>query len=316
MDQQKNKEILVLDKVGFSFEKPILKNISFSVEKGEIVGIVGKSGIGKSTLLKLISGILDVKEGQIFFNNKIVRGPAYNLIPGHPDIKLVYQDFHLDVYHTVKENIRNEVLHLTKDKRDKKVEFLLKLLGLNHIQHLKALEISGGEQQRLAIARAIASQPKMILLDEPFVHLDFHLKAKVSTYLKRLNKKGVTILIVSHDGIDLLGLTSRIVHVEKGIVKRIDTPINFYYHPKTKNEALLFGDINQIEIENKKHLFRPNEFQLQGNENHRIAVNYVDSYFCGSYFVSNFVTNKNEKLKLFHSEILKDVKNIYLKKEN
>lgn len=308
--------MLRLDSVSFSYHRPILKNISFEIETAQFIGIVGNSGAGKTTLLKLIAGLLDTTSGSIFFEEKKVKGPSFQLIPGHNEIQLVNQDFGLDIYHTVKENIREKILYLPKKERDEFVVELLELMELRHLENQKANSISGGEQQRLALARALACEPKLILLDEPFVHLDGRLRMKISNYLLKMKKNlGTSFILVSHDGIEMLSLADKIIHFSDGEIKKIATPRECYFSPSSKEEGELFGVINTIEMNGEIIYFRPTEFELNENtSNRRIKINYIDSQFAGIHYVNYFVTEKNEEIILFHKASMKNEKEISIKK--
>lgn len=307
--------LLQVSDLSFSYETPILKKVSFNLHEGEIICIVGKSGIGKTTLLKLIAGLLDAKDGMIFFQSNRVFGPAHNLVPGHVDIQLVNQDFALDIYHTVEENIREKILYLPIKERNELVSELLELIELTPIKNQKALLLSGGEQQRLSLARALACEPKILLLDEPFVHLDSRLRSKISTYLMKLKKKRkMGMILVSHDGAEVLSLASKIIHFEKGIVKRIDSPEEFYFNPNSIIEAEIFGNINKVQLNGKTILFRPNEFELKKKSKNKLKVKFIESEFFGSYFVNHFITSNKEKIQLYHSEILDETEEISIKK--
>ena len=174
--------MLEVKDVQFSYDSKIIKSVSFQLAKGEVIGIVGRSGEGKTTLLKMIAGLLDAELGEIIFNDEKIVGPNYKLIPGYEDIQLLNQDFGLDIYHTTEENIREKALHLPKEERDFLVSELLELVELTHLKNQKALLLSGGEQQRLCIARALVCEPQLLLLDEPFVHIDARLRNKIVNY--------------------------------------------------------------------------------------------------------------------------------------
>src|SRR3989338_3052536 len=190
---------------------PVLNTINLTFKEGKIYGIIGKSGAGKTSLLKIAAGYMERTSGEVYFENKRLPGPSEKLLPGHDDIQLVNQDFALDPYHTVEENIRVKVLARRSEVQTELVNEFLALVELDHLRAQKALQLSGGEQQRLALARALACEPRVLLLDEPFVHLDQQLRWKIQTYLRAVNKLYKTILVlVSHDGAEMMGFVEEV----------------------------------------------------------------------------------------------------------
>jgi len=310
--------MLELHSVSFSYDSPIFKEITFEVAEGEVIGIVGNSGAGKTSLLKVIAGLLDPTSGEVLFEGKKVKGPSHQLVPGHEEIKLVNQDFGLDIYHTVEENIREKVLYLPRHERDELVMELLELMELSHLSKQKALLLSGGEQQRLALARAIAGEPKLILLDEPFVHLDARLRLKISNYLLQMKAvRGTSFILVSHDGAEILSLANRIIYLSNGEICRIDTPEEFYFNPRSKEEGELFGVINSIRLNNQEILFRPTEFEVSTElSENKIKVKFVDVQFAGTHFVNYFQTENQEEIILFYPTSLINEKEISIKSRN
>jgi iron(III) transport system ATP-binding protein len=164
--------VIELRHISLEFSRPVLKEVNLILDPGEILGIVGKSGAGKSSLMAVLAGKLTPQIGDVIYNGKILPPANQLLIPGYPFVQLVEQQFALDLYHTVFENIHLKASHLGFDKRDSWVNKLIGILGLKKVINQQAITLSGGEQQRLAIARALATKPAILLLDEPFAHLD------------------------------------------------------------------------------------------------------------------------------------------------
>lgn len=311
--------MLEVKNIQLQFHRVILKDINLHLNEGEIIGIVGKSGAGKTSLLKIIGGLLDPSDGIVLFDGKKVHGPQTRLVPGHPEIQLVNQDFHLDTYHTVEENIREQILNLPKKERDELVEELLHLLELFEMRHQKAITLSGGEQQRLSIARALAREPKIVLLDEPFSHLDGRLRSKLANYFLQLRKiRKMSFILVSHDGSEVLSLADRIYSMKNGLITRKGKPLDFYYKPKSIEDAKLFGAINSININGKRVIFRPDEFKvLPIDEVHEqcVKVKFEHTLFTGPLFENYFITENKEKIVLYSFKELKDVQKISVKKK-
>ena len=151
--------MLEIKEISVDFDRPVLKNISLRAKKGQIIGLVGRSGAGKSTLLNVISGQLGPQHGSITLDNELLPNAEQLLVPGYDQIKLVSQDYNLDPYHTVEENIREAAISLPEKIKIRRVEELLKLLKLNEIRDIKANETSGGEQQRLELSFTITTAP-------------------------------------------------------------------------------------------------------------------------------------------------------------
>lgn len=283
--------MLVIKNISFSRQKPILKNLSFSLKSGSFFGIVGPSGVGKSTLLKIIAAQLDADSGEVLLDGQKIAGPKDRLIPGHPDIQLVNQDFSLDMYHSVYENLRIKMTHLQPDIRENYIRELLELLELETLRAQQAIKLSGGEQQRLALARALALEPKVLLLDEPFAHLDAHIRRKVSAYLLDLKRiRRTTFIIVSHDGQEILHLAEQIAYLREDGFQRTDSPENFYFSPASYEEGLFFGELNRAKLGRKELLFRPEQYHLQESEKHGIAleVTFKKKIFFGAFTLGQF----------------------------
>ncbi len=307
--------MLDVSHVSFSYKQnDLLHDITFSLKKGEVIGFVGPSGGGKSTLLKIIAGHLDPTKGRVLFEKKILPKASVVLIPGHEEIQLVNQDFKLDLYHTVRENLFVQCMNLPTKLANELVDELLELLELTELASQQAITLSGGEQQRLALGRALSKEPKVLLLDEPFAHLDVHLRASMIRYLQQLQKiRKTAILIVSHSGQDIMQLSSKIFYLKKGEIQRIDSPQGFYKKPSSLREGLYFGDLNEVIINRKRLFFRPTAYSLIPTDVYGIEINvtFKKSFYMGHY-IENVFTFKNKSLVIYSSDSLAYVEKIYI----
>ena len=269
--------MLEVKKVSLNYASvTVVNNVSINLTKGERLVILGASGCGKTTLLKAISGYHPITKGTIEFNGDKIIDPTEQLVPGHDKIKLVNQDFKLDDYHSVEENIRHRLLQFDKDYLKFRVEELLALTELINFRDAKAINLSGGQKQRLAIARALADEPELLLLDEPFNQLDYHLKHKIESYiLSYLTKYKISAILVSHNGEEAMRWADKIAFMKKGAIIRIDTPDNFYNNPQNKYEAGFFGKINTILLNKKEVSFRPHQFSETQTTSHSIRLNIL-----------------------------------------
>ena len=208
--------MIELKNIGLKYSSWILKDLNLSIHTGETVGLIGRSGSGKTSLLKLIACQVEPTEGGVYFNEMKLVGPVHKLIPGYNDIQLIDQDFGLEPYHTVEENIKEKILNLHLEDRNEMVQELLGLLELNHVKNQKAKNLSGGEQQRVAIARALINKPKIILADEPTGNLDTVNSDSMMDLLFDYTKKSQTSLVmVTHDN-SIANRCDRIIEIKDG----------------------------------------------------------------------------------------------------
>lgn len=297
--------------------RTILKDISLKLNKGEIFGIVGPSGAGKSTLLQIMSGLLDAEHGAVFLGKDQVVGPSQRLIPGHPEVQLVNQEFGLDNYHQVYENLWVKANHLNEELKKEMIEELLDLLDLSHLATSQAIHLSGGEKQRLALGRALIMESKVVLLDEPFAHLDAHIKRRVIDYLLRLKKaRKTTFVFVTHDGQDVLTFADRIGYFNDAEIKRISKAEEFYLKPANEIEARFFGDINKINLDKRAYLFRPSQFSLTKSSvhNYELIVSFKEKVFGGPYSIFTFKVGSKNTITLYDTKDISYVDKIYIEK--
>ncbi len=277
-------------KIFFSYQNSFsLKNISLKVQKGQILGIIGQSGSGKSTLLKLLAGHLDLQNGEIYIENSLLVPPSKKLISGDVRIKTVTQQNTLFPNITIEENIAYELRLFKKDFQKKRVEKLTKLLNIFHLKSKYPRELSGGEIQRVMIAKAIADEPKVLLLDEPFSNLDSIIKKKVLFELKKVVlEEQISCVFVTHEIGDAFGLVDELLILKNGKSIQNGTSEYIYFYPKNKYVALLVGDVffNTIHFnfQNLKDnwFIRPENIVL--NENGEYIGKVVRNVFKGSYY--------------------------------
>ncbi|WP_418638666.1 ABC transporter ATP-binding protein [Winogradskyella sp.] len=241
--------MLQVKNVTFGYTKTkVLNAIDFNVEAGENIAIIGESGSGKSTLLKLIYGEYDLKQGQIYWKDEEILGPKHNLVIGYDFMKYVTQEFDLMPFTTVEENISKYLSRFYPEEKQKRTEELIKVVELEAFAKTKVKLLSGGQKQRVAIARALAKEPEILLLDEPFSHIDNFqkqgLRRNVFNYLK---VKNITCIVATHDRNDALGFADQIIVLNNAEIIAKDTPQNLYKNPKLPLIASFFGEFNMIE---------------------------------------------------------------------
>ncbi|MCC6039311.1 MAG: ABC transporter ATP-binding protein [Thermofilum sp.] len=224
-----------------------LRGVSLTVRKGELFSILGPSGCGKTTLLRILAGLLKPDEGRVFFDGVDVTDvPAYER-----PIGMVFQDLalfpHLTVYRNVSFSL--EIAGWPSDRIERRVREVLQLVRLPYEEfaHRKISQLSGGQQQRVAIARALAREPKLLLLDEPFSHLDYKIRIELIHELKRLQREtGVTTIYVTHDRNEAMLLSDRLAVMKDGVVQQVGTPEEVYRSPANAFVASFLGEVNII----------------------------------------------------------------------
>lgn len=204
---------LSIKNLRFDFNGTVLfDDFDMDVSKGSVTAILGDSGKGKTTLLRLISGLETPRAGSIMLDDRVLFDPITNIDTSQRQVGLVFQDYALFPHMSVADNIAYGVKKQDRRHRRKIVDELLGMMELEGYQKRKPYECSGGQQQRIAIARALASQPKVLCLDEPFSNLDQSLKERMRTQMKDWFKtKGVTVIMVTHDREDAHAMADQII---------------------------------------------------------------------------------------------------------
>lgn len=225
-----------IQNVCFSYpntESAALDQFSMTIEKGEVISILGRSGSGKSTILRLLAGLEKPTKGTLMIQNEVVFDGNTFLQPEKRGIGMVFQDYALFPHMTVGENILFGLFQLKKTEKKKRLQEVLELVELQDFEKRYPHQLSGGQQQRVAIARAIAPNPHLILLDEPFSNLDAELQVKIRKDLRDILKKAnITSIFVTHDENDAHALADRIVKLKDGRIDLIGRPCDLLgIHP-------------------------------------------------------------------------------------
>ncbi|MBG7629064.1 MAG: ABC transporter ATP-binding protein [Bacteroidetes bacterium] len=284
--------MLKVENISFGYTSTeVLKNISFIANKGDYIAVVGESGCGKSTLLEIIYGLLHIEKGTVYWNNVKLKGPNFYLIPGEKFMKYLPQDFDLMPYITVEENIGKNISSLD-DNKAQRIKELLEVVDMTDFLKTKVKNLSGGQKQRVAIAKVIAREPEILLLDEPFSHIDNFRKNKLRRSLfKYLKSKNILCIVATHDTTDALSFADEILVIKDGELIAKNTPEALYNNPKSEYVASFFNEINEIPLKliesgsksKKPLLLYPNQIKLV--EESLIKATVITSYFKGEYYL-------------------------------
>ncbi|RBP34745.1 ABC-type Fe3+/spermidine/putrescine transport system ATPase subunit [Oceanihabitans sediminis] len=291
--------MLQVKNLSFSYkETPVLNNISFSVKPGEHLSIIGESGSGKSTLLKVLYGKYDLNEGNIYRKETEILGPKFNLVVGYDFMKYVAQEFDLMPFTSVAENIGKHLSNFYPEEKQERTKELLEIVELTPFANTKVKLLSGGQKQRVALARALANTPEILLLDEPFSHIDNFKKQSLRRNVFRyLKEKNIACIVATHDKEDVLGFADSMIVLNNKKLLAHDKPESLYRNPKTPLIAAFFEEFSIIS----------NEIvyasRLQVVENSDLEVTVKNSYFKGSYYLIEAVWN-NENVYFEHREAI------------
>ena len=302
----------------------ILKDINLEIENGEFVSILGKSGCGKTTLIKSIAGLLETDNGDIGIFDKNVAG----LPPEKRQTVIVFQDLRLFPHMNVEDNIAFAMKLKKMDKAviKEKVEKLLAQVRLSGYEKRKVSRLSGGQMQRVALARALGAEPKLLLLDEPFASLDEDLRKEMGELVRRLHREnGITTVMITHDKEEAMELSDRLALMEEGRILAFDSPERLYNSPKDIKTAAMLGDVNffkgqvdgstftsdiiSFNTDKKageyKLLLRPSELTVDKPEKMGIKARLKQTSFRGEITELVLESGDNEyKVRLPHGEYI------------
>jgi len=241
------KHLIELKDITVSFDgERILDDLSLYIRDGEFVTLLGSSGCGKTTTLRIIAGFIEPDEGQVFFDSKDITG----MPPYKREVNTIFQRYalfpHLNVFENIAYGLR--VRKFPKAFIEEEVTKMLQLVGLAGFEKRSVTKLSGGQQQRVAIARALVLKPKVLLLDEPLAALDLKLRKDMQKELKNIQQQlGITFIYVTHDQEEALSMSDTVVVMNKGKIQQIGTPIDIYNEPKNAFVADFIGESNIID---------------------------------------------------------------------
>jgi iron(III) transport system ATP-binding protein len=220
----------------------VIRNISFEIRQGEILALLGPSGSGKTTILRLIAGFEQLDQGEIYIQQKLTAGPNVSIAPERRSVGMMFQDYALFPHMTVAKNVVYGLKGMERRRREKVLAGMLSLVGMEGYGDRYPHQLSGGEQQRIALARALAPCPAALLLDEPFSNLDADMRSRMRLeVLSILQRANTTTIIVTHDQEEAFTLADRVGVLREGRLEQLDTPENIYHKPRTPFVARFVG---------------------------------------------------------------------------
>ncbi|MFQ3213698.1 MAG: ABC-type Fe3+/spermidine/putrescine transport system ATPase subunit [Marivirga sp.] len=296
-------------------QQQIVSKLNLQVLEGEILAIVGESGAGKSSVLRMLAGIESYDQGLVVYDGVALPKAEDSLVPGNEEIQYVAQDFRLLKNRSVLENLKEALLAFKDTFSSQKIAFLLTTLRLSHLQEKRIELLSGGEKQRLAIARAMASEPAMLLLDEPFTQLDQTNKQLLIEALTAINQSlKTTILLVTHQADEVFQLADRVGVLHNQHLVQLAAPQQVYNKPVNYEVAQLFGAVNLLEDKllgsfgfathaSLQFGIRPQHITLTSNKKAKgIKARIVKNTFMGTFSLLQVDTDEQSGLLIYTNE--------------
>ena len=306
-------------------EGHVIKQVSLTVEAGEVLAIMGPSGAGKSTLLKILAGLEPSNGGEVYFQGEALERPEDLLVPGHEELQYVAQDFKLLKNRTVYENVKEALLAFKDDFAAQQLDYLLNTFQLASMKDKRIELLSGGEKQRLAIARAMATEPEVLLLDEPFTQLDQVNRAIMIKALLEVNSTlNTSIVFVTHQPEEVYHLADRVGLLIDSQIQQIDTPKQVYLAPATLQIASLFGPVNPlshallkelgISFDQKKaYGIRPENVVIKNKAaKHAVKADVLSQTFHGNRFSIHLRLGDKSKMVTYQEELLEEKQSLFV----
>ncbi|MCK0131973.1 ABC transporter ATP-binding protein [Flavobacteriaceae bacterium F08102] len=310
--------MLKVANISFSYQStPVIEEISFDLEAGKILAIAGESGSGKSTLLKLIYGQYDLNQGAISWQGNEILGPKFNLIPGPDFIKMVSQEFDLMPFTDVAQNVGTFLSNFNLKEKAARTAELLEVVGLTPYAKTKVKYLSGGQKQRVALAKALAKQPTILLLDEPFSHIDNLKKNELRKHVfDYIRKEKITAIIASHDKCDVISHADYMLFIDAGRTLAYKSPQALYQDPQTALIASFFDEFSRIdEAQNSEDrtptelIIYPHEIKLAHQS--ELEATVLHSFFRGDHWLIE-AEHEGTILKFRHDKSIEPATRIYL----
>ena len=245
----------------------VLQDFNLSFEKGKFTTLLGASGCGKTTILRLIAGLEDLDQGQILCDGKDIS----RLPPQQRGVGIVFQSYALFPHLTVGEKVAFGLKMKESHSSDiaEKVSQALKMVELDGFEHRRIEQLSGGQQQRVALARALVIAPQILLFDEPLSNLDTNLRRTMREMIRHLQQKlGITVLYVTHDQTEAFAISDAVVVMNQGKVEQIGLPNTLYHHPTSRFTANFMGEVSffPVTVKNGKYVLAENSLSIESNE--------------------------------------------------
>lgn len=285
----------------------VVNDVSFTQAFGKNIAIAGETGSGKTTLMRIIAGLGQADSGKIFFEGKQIKGIEQKLMPGHKGVAYLSQHFELPNHYKV-----SEVLSYANNLTDEESKQLYKVCSIDHLLHRWTKTLSGGEKQRVALARLLTETPKLLLMDEPYSNLDLMHKQQLKNVIKDVHEElNVTCMLISHDAEDMLPWADEIIVIKNGSILQKGTPKQVYSQPETEYTAGLFGRYSlltptlaeRLELPSSKKFIRPEELTLTNKGIEAIVCNI---FYLGSHYELEVIIDNHPLLvKAMYSSVSK-----------
>jgi len=291
----------------------VVNNVSFTLQPFHKIAIAGETGSGKSTLLKMIAGLVPVDDGLVLFEDQRVKGPHEVLLPGHPRIAYLSQHFELRNNYSVA-----EVLERVNLLEPEAAQEIYDICRITHLLQRRTDQLSGGEKQRIALARLLGTAPQLLLLDEPYSNLDMIHKNLLKTVIRDIGEEmNITCMLISHDPQDILSWADEVMLMKDGVIVQQGAPQQVYYQPVNTYAAGLLGKYNLLESATAKALLpgpqpkekqlfvRPEDFAFSTKNEDKTVKGKVDTvtFYGGYYELEVALPKDNITIKTMHTPL-------------